>query len=263
MRIAFITSAKRKSPARTCGAYGFALILIGAASGCTARNGVLTIEPTATTKLISSPKQIPPKYAAHVNDKIKLTYRTRWLGCDYAICQNVATGKYEDCGPLIADEFTWPEIFDKPTDEGGAIRLTVRGYQLNGFRDVMPVRGELVKAETVDDPADMLVAETSVDILVYQSRLEFTVKLPEGQPDWQHSRLTLVGESEKKTRVRFANKKLKGFHVDEPNDAWEYHVYYEPGIDEINRRVVTQAVLDVADKDAKIHRYTTTLIPPH
>ncbi len=226
--------------------------------GCGQGNGVLEIDSGSLRKSGVGSRT----YSVHVGERPTLSFRAKLGRLDYAVLHDETVDTYDDCGPLIDGRFTWTHLFDKVSPAGGAIRLTVTGYTQQDKRDAMPVGGRLVEGRPPNDSRDMALASAAVNVGVYQSAVEFEVKLPEGTPNWAITRLIIKRTDGRAARVTHANRSDRGFKVTGPDDAGRYRVRYDPLIDEVNRDGVTQAELQVADEQGRITTVATTFPTP-
>lgn len=226
--------------------------------GCGQGNGVLEIDSGLPRKTGTGPMT----YSVHVGEQAALSFRAKLGTLDYAVLHDEAADTYDDCGPLIDGRFTWTHLFEKVSPAGGAIRLTVTGYAQQDKRDAMPVGGRLVEGRPPNDSRDWALALAAILVEVYQSAVEFEVKLPEGTPNWAITRLIIKRTDGRLARVTHAGRSDRGFKVTGPDDAGRYRIRYEPLINEVNHDSLTQAELQVADEQGRITTFATTFPTP-
>lgn len=235
------------------------VVAFTALAGCGKGNGILEIDSGAPHKPSMGGV---PTYSVHVGERAEIRFGIKLGTADYAILHDEAADSYEDCGPLIDGRFIWPHRFDPMADGGQTIRVTVDGFIQHGRRDAMPVGGRLVEGRPPNDALDQRVATATVVVELYQSAVEFDVKLAHGSPDWSISRLIIKRADGKSAKLGHVGRTGRGFSVKGPNETGAYQVRYEPTCDEVNREGVTEAELQVADENGRITPFATTFPTP-
>jgi hypothetical protein len=229
--------------------------LVVGGAGCASHNGIVEVDsgdPIADLgKRWSAAK---PVYAVHVGERVRFRFRARHSICDYATMSDASRGQVFDCGPPIDGRFEWDYTVAQDASPGSDIELAISGYVLAGARDSMPVRGALVEAGRRSDPTDLLIASSSVVLRPYQSKVELTVRLDAGTPDWGLTRLFLKRSADKVVRLTRQTPSEDGFRVARSADPGGWSVRYEPKAHEVNRAGETAVELIVADE----HGRTTT-----
>lgn len=203
-----------------------------------------------------------PIYSVHVGERVEMRFGAKFGTVEYAIMHDEAADTYEDCGPNIEGRFVWTHRFNRAADERKTNRVSVEGFIQHGRRDAMPVGGALVEGRPPNDAMDQRVAAAAVEVELYQSAIEFEVKLAKGSPDWSISRLIIKRADGKSAKLGHVGRTGRGFSVKGPDETGSYRVRYEPTCDEVNREGVTEAELQVADENGRITPFATTFATP-
>lgn len=203
-----------------------------------------------------------PIYSVHVGERAEVRFGAKFGTVEYAIMHDEAADTYKDCGPCIEGRFVWTHRFERSADGGQTNRVSVEGFLQHGRRDAMPVGGRLVEGRPPNDAMDQRVAAAAVEVELYQSAIEFEVKLAKGSPDWSISRLIIKRADGKSAKLGHVGRTGRGFTVKGPNETGTYRVRYEPTCDEVNREGVTEAELQVADENGRITPFATTFATP-
>lgn len=228
-------------------------------AGCGQGNGVLVIDSGAPRKPSMGGD---PIYSVHVGERVEMRFEAKFGAVEYAIMHDEAADSYEDCGPNIEGRFVWTHRFDRAADGRQTNRVSVEGFIQHGRRDAMPVGGRLVEGRPPTDAMDQRVAAAAVVVELYQSAVEFDVKLAQGSPDWSISRLIIKRADGKSAKLGHVGRTGRGFSVKGPDETGSYRVRYEPTCDEVNREDLTEAELQVADENGRITPFATTFATP-
>lgn len=250
-----------KRPGRSSPVAGSLLaVCLGLVPGCSGFNGTLEVLSGPPVRTSGGTRT----YAVHVGEPVMIRFRVKnsLIPCDYAIAKNAATGWYSDCGTPVDGVFEWEQAFAGPTREGRPIHLKVEAISKVWRRDRTPVGGKIVRPRHAADQGDDLLAWDAVNIRVYQAVFEFEVSLPEGQPDWPLTRLTVYGKADASSVRRLARADRRGFTVQGPDEAGTWRVRYEALAREVRTRGRTDAVLAVADEAGRVTRFETNIETP-
>lgn len=204
-----------------------------------------------------------PYYLVHVGDTPTLSFRSKFIYCDYAIMHDTRDGGFEDCGPDLSGAFEWPYTFKSLTPPGQLTTLTVTGYATAGQRDLMPYNGRIMELDLGNEPEDGIAAKAELNVRVYQSRLVIPFDMGGAEPLWRAARLFVEGKGVRSHRIRYSEKPRRGcFTVEGPDGTGRYTAVYEPNIKEIDPAGTTEALLQVPDEDGRFHDFRASLTPP-
>ncbi|MCK4658884.1 MAG: hypothetical protein KAV82_05120 [Phycisphaerae bacterium] len=142
------------------------------------------------------------------------------------------------------------------------IRVLATAYRIYGRRDRMVIGGELMQVDNASDPADKIIARASINMLVYQSRVELT--LPRGAHDFDFGtgRLIIRKNDGTASTAALARPPIGGFTVDGPDEKNVFTARFEPRHDQVNRTGSTTAEFHVWDLAGHQHSTKDEFMTP-
>ncbi|MCP4589548.1 MAG: hypothetical protein GY842_02265 [bacterium] len=207
--------------------------------------------------------------AAHVGETVRFSFILTQLFRNRPIDPG---GLADYCMISFGDE--WDEA---DLDEGGRFILTRRiprewrsreisvvasAYRKYGQRDRVALGGELLHADAADDPADPLVAYAEINLLVYQSSVEFELTAGADGLDFDTARMLLRTTDGLASTVPRARPPVGGFTVQGPTDGGIFTVQLEPRYEQINRTGTTQAEFIICNRAGQEQRHQIEFLTP-
>ena len=133
------------------------------------------------------------------------------------------------------------------------VKVTATAYRQRGQRDMMRIGGVWVRGNDPYDQADFPRAKDSLYLVVYSSRLDLPVKRPDHDLDMTAGRLEIRKNDVPPTEIYCRDRDQRGFRYTGPDEDGFYHVLYEPGADELNKRGTTPVRFSAYDTAGTPH----------
>lgn len=201
---------------------------------------------------------------AHIGETV--TFQVALVGlrkglADYALVEcsdgEVLTPLAEPSGFI-----RFERAFESEAPPARPITVKVRAYRRRGQQDAMEVRGELFRAERVNDVPDELIGKGTVGIVVYQSQVEFAFG-PEAQGwDFSSGRLRIRRRDGRTTQVPAAKFSRSGYDILGPDREGTTRITYQPTHEQVNRTGTTEAIFDVYGPEGRLVRRQTEFDTP-
>jgi len=155
--------------------------------------------------------------------------------------------------------FSYELIHDAPGDE---IPVSAVAFRQRGQRDQMQIDGRWVIGNDPYDQRDLQVAADSLTLLVYASDIDLPVQRPGLDLTLASGRLEIHKNSGESTEVHAEQPGQPGFSFTDVDEKGYYHILYQPSVDELNRRGITQVRFSAPDTDGQLHFTDATISTP-
>lgn len=141
---------------------------------------------------------------------------------------------------------------------GEVVPVRVVAYRRLGSRDIMKIGDVWIRGEDPYDQPDLEVADDTLELIVYRSRIELHIEESPAGLDMAGGRLELVRDDGSMVTVLSGRDRHRGFRYFGPDKNGRYRVVYEPTADEVNRSGGTEVRFVVDDRAE--HRYSTETV---
>jgi hypothetical protein len=151
---------------------------------------------------------------------------------------------------------------------GEKIKLTATAYQQRGSRDHMKIRGQWLTADSPYAEPDRKIAGDSIQLTIYQAKVEMKIVRPADDLDPESGVLRLqrldgtAAPVYTGSPVYIDKPGRPGFRLDGPEPNGYYRVEYQPTGEQLNPTGTTEAEFSVYDLGGQRHVVSQTLSTP-
>ncbi len=217
---------------------------------------------------------IVAKQMAHVGEMVQFDFvLTDFWGRFVA-----PTGLADYCVAMIGSERTEAEPderghfrFSYALDRarpGEKVPVTATAYQQRGSRDHMKIRGQWLTADSPYAEPDRKIAGDSIELTIYQTKVEMKIVRPADDLDPESGVLRLqrldgtAAPVYTGTPVYIDKPGRPGFRLDGPEPNGYYRVEYQPAGEQLNPTGTTEVEFSVYDLGGQRHVVSQTLSTP-
>ena len=145
---------------------------------------------------------------------------------------------------------------------GEKVPVTATAYQQRGSRDHMKVRGQWLTADSPYAEPDRKVAGDSIQLTIYQTKVEMKIVRPADDLDPESGVLRLQRLDGIGPPVYMDKPGRPGFRLDGPEPNGYYRVEYQPTGEQLNPTGTTEVEFSVYDLGGQRHVVSQTLSTP-
>jgi hypothetical protein len=151
---------------------------------------------------------------------------------------------------------------------GEKVPVTATAYQQRGSRDHMKIRGQWLTADSPYAEPDRKIAGDSIQLTIYQTKVEMKIVRPADDLDPESGVLRLQrGDGTAApvytgTPVYIDKPGRPGFRLDGPEPNGYYRVEYQPTGEQLNPTGTTEVEFSVYDLGGQRHVVSQTLSTP-
>ena len=151
---------------------------------------------------------------------------------------------------------------------GEKVSVTATAYQQRGSRDHMKIRGQWLTADSPYAQPDRKIAGDSIQLTIYQTKVEMKIVRPADDLDPESGVLRLqrldgtAAPVYTGTPVYIDKPGRPGFRLDGPEPHGYYRVEYQPTGEQLNPTGTTEAEFSVYDLGGQRHVVSQTLSTP-
>ncbi len=136
---------------------------------------------------------------------------------------------------------------------GDVVNVSVAAYRKHGVRDLMRIGDEWVHAEDPYNQRDRTIARDSLQLVVYQTRVELPVNHPPADLEMASGRLEIRKADGTVTTVFGRGPAGRGFTYTGPDHHGLYRVIHEPTAEQIDKSGTTYVSFTVLDRAGDRH----------
>ena len=145
---------------------------------------------------------------------------------------------------------------------GEKVPVTATAYQQRGSRDQMKIRGQWLTADSPYAEPDRKIAGDSIQLTIYQTKVEMKIVRPADDLDPESGVLRLHRLDGTGTPVYMDKPGRPGFRLDGPEPNGYYRVEYQPTGEQLNPTGTTEVEFSVYDLGGQRHVVSQTLNTP-
>ena len=145
---------------------------------------------------------------------------------------------------------------------GEKVLVTATAYQQRGSRDHMNIRGQWLTADSPYAEPDRKIAGDSIQLTIYQTKVEMKIVRPADDLDPESGVLRLQRGDGAGTPVYIDKPGRPGFRLDGPEPNGYYRVKYQPTGEQLNPSGTTEVEFSVYDLGGQRHVVSQTLSTP-
>ncbi len=157
--------------------------------------------------------------------------------------------------------FTFTDRFDDAR-AGDEVAVRAIAYEQQGSRDFIRVGGQWLEADSPYAVADRKVAEASVVLSFYQSKVDLGIARPADDLDPETGVLRIRHSEGSIATVYVDRPNRKGFVIAGPGADGFYHVSYLPRGDEVDKTGTTEVEFSIYDLAGQRHTVAQSLPTP-
>jgi len=217
---------------------------------------------------------VAAKQMAHVGETVQFDFvLTDFWGrfvaptglADY--CVTMIGSERAEAEPDERGHFRFSYAFDR-TRPGEKVPVTATAYQQRGSRDHMKIRGQWLTADSPYAEPDRKIAGDSIQLTIYQTKVEMKIVRPADDLDPESGVLRLqrldgtAAPVYTGTPVYIDKPGRPGFRLDGPEPNGYYRVKYQPTGEQLNPSGTTEVEFSVYDLGGQRHVVSQTLSTP-
>ena len=145
---------------------------------------------------------------------------------------------------------------------GDKVPVTATAYQQRGSRDHMKIRGQWLSADSPYAEPDRQIAGDSIQLTIYQTKVEMKIVRPADDLDPESGVLRLQRLDGTAAPVYIDKPGRPGFRLDGPEPHGYYRVEYQPSGEQLNPTGTTEVEFSVYDLGGQRHVVSQTLSTP-
>jgi len=163
--------------------------------------------------------------------------------------------------PDLYGHFTFTYSLDQ-APPGATVEVRAVAYRQRESRDYMRVGDEWLRADSPYDLPDKEVAQDTVQLVTYESLVEFAIARPPVDLDPDSGVLHIRRSDGSTSSVYIDRPHRRGFTISDPEADGLYHIRYRPDGVEVNSTGTTEVHLTIYDLAGQPHEDSINIDTP-